>query len=103
MPAIEPFSDVVVVIPGIGGSVLARQGRELWAPRPGAALRAVLSLGSSIKDLELDGDDPTAADLGDGITATRLVPDLHVVPGLGWKIEGYGGRPYGSNWWGGSA
>ena len=90
MPAIEPFSDVVVVIPGIGGSVLARQGRELWAPRPGAALRAVLSLGSSIKDLELDGDDPTAADLGDGITATRLVPDLHVVPGLGWKIEGYG-------------
>ncbi len=90
MPANEPFADVVVVIPGIGGSVLARGSKEIWAPRPGAALRAVLSLGSSIKDLELDGDDPTATDLGDGITATRLVPDLHVIPGLGWKIDGYG-------------
>ena len=27
-------------------------------------------------------------DLGDGITATRLIPDLHIIPGL-WKIDGY--------------
>jgi triacylglycerol esterase/lipase EstA (alpha/beta hydrolase family) len=27
--------------------------------------------------------------LGDGVTATRVVPDLHLIPGL-WKIDGYG-------------
>ncbi|MFF0817923.1 hypothetical protein ACFYVR_22570 [Rhodococcus sp. NPDC003318] len=81
--------DVVVLIPGITGSVLAKDGRELWAPTPGAALAAVLSLGGSIKKLQLDGDDPDADDLGDGVVATRLVPDLHVLPGLDWKIDGY--------------
>jgi hypothetical protein len=85
-----PMSDVVVLIPGIMGSVLERDGKALWALTPGAALRAVLSLGKSIQRLELDGDDPEADDLGDGIVATRLMPDLHVVPGLDWKIDGYG-------------
>ncbi|MEV6388161.1 lipase/acyltransferase domain-containing protein [Nocardia xishanensis] len=80
--------DVVVLIPGIGGSVLARDGKELWAPTPGAVLRGVLSLGRSIKLLRLDGDDPAADDV-DGVVATRVVPDLHIVPGLEWKIDGY--------------
>ena len=90
MPPTDPIGDVVVVIPGIAGSVLARNGKEVWSPRPGAALRAVFSRGSSIKDLALRGDDPAATDLGDGVVATRLVPDLHVLPGIGWKIDGYG-------------
>lgn len=91
----EPMSDLVILLPGIGGSVLVRrdaQGRDatLWSPRPGAALRAVLTLGGSIRSLALDGDDPALDDLGDGIRATALLPDLHVLPGLGWKIDGYG-------------
>jgi pimeloyl-ACP methyl ester carboxylesterase len=52
---------------------------------PGAVLRAVLSFGESITDLELKDD--TALD--DGVTAPRLMPDLHLIPGL-WKIDGYG-------------
>ncbi|HEX6922167.1 MAG TPA: hypothetical protein VF314_18255, partial [Actinomycetes bacterium] len=75
--------DVVVLLPGITGSVLRRDGRDVWAVSPGAALQAVLSLGRSIQDLELASDD---AD--DGVTAPRLVSDVHLVPGL-WKIDGY--------------
>ena len=84
----EPMGDVVVLLPGILGSVLQRDGKDVWAMSAGAAFRALFSLGGSIKDLRLDGDDPEADDLGDGVTATRVLPDLHLVPGL-WKIDGY--------------
>jgi len=85
----HPMPDLVVVIPGIGGSVLQRHGKTVWSPRPGAALRAALSLGRSLGDLALNGDDHTLDDLDDGVTAPALVPDLHIVPGLDWKIDGY--------------
>lgn len=79
------MNDVVVLLPGITGSVLSKDGKDVWAMSPGAVLRAVLSLGESISDLELKDDG--AAD--DGVTAPRLMPDLHLIPGL-WKIDGYG-------------
>jgi pimeloyl-ACP methyl ester carboxylesterase len=81
--------DVVVLLPGITGSVLAKDGKEIWAPRAGAVLRAVLSLGRSLRGLEVADDDWQAPDLGDGVHATRLMPDVHLLPGL-WKIDGYG-------------
>jgi hypothetical protein len=90
-PMREPMPDLIVMIPGIGGSVLARHGREVWAPKAGAALRAVLSLGGGLDTLALrHGDDPALDDLDDGVQATALLPDLHVLPGLDWKIDGYG-------------
>lgn len=82
--------DLVVLIPGITGSVLAKDGKDVWAISPGAALRGVLSRGASITRLRLQGDDPEADDLGDGVVATRLMPDFHVLPGLDWRIDGYG-------------
>lgn len=82
--------DVVVLIPGIGGSALAKDGKEVWSFTHGAALRGILSRGSTIRDLQLDGDDPSVDDLGDGVVPTRLLPDFHVVPGLDWRIDGYG-------------
>ncbi len=79
------FKDLVILLPGITGSVLANaSGKEVWAPSAGALWRAVSSFGGSIEGLELGSDD---AD--DGVTATRLVPDVTVVPGL-VKIDGYG-------------
>src|SRR4051794_24514715 len=33
-------------------------------------------------------DDPTAPDLGDGVTATRLVGAAHIIPGL-WNVDVY--------------
>ena len=88
MPSKLPMGDVVVLLPGILGSVLERDGRDVWAMSPGAAWRALISLGHSVNDLELHGDDPSVDDLGDGVIARRLQPDLHLVPGF-WSIDGY--------------
>ena len=89
MPDKMPVDDVVVLLPGILGSVLERDGRDVWAISRGAAWRGLVTLGRSVKDLQLDHDDPEKLDLGDGVKATRLMPDLHLVPGF-WKIDGYG-------------
>jgi len=84
------MDDVIILLPGILGSVLARDGNEVWAPTAGAAWRALWSLGNSIEDLELKGDPVDEDQLGDGVEATRLVPDLHLIPGF-WSIAGYSG------------
>lgn len=81
-------SDVVVLLPGIMGSTLARDGKEVWAPSGGALLRAIARFGGSIKDLQLPtgiGDDHP----GDGVTAVRLMPDLHALPGIWTPVKGY--------------
>ncbi|MEU7556158.1 hypothetical protein AB0B01_28160 [Streptomyces sp. NPDC044571] len=83
-----PMADIVVLLPGITGSVLSRNGKDVWAPSPSAAWGALASLGHSVELLELGEDDWHVDDLGDGVVAERLVPDLHTLPGL-WKIDGY--------------
>jgi pimeloyl-ACP methyl ester carboxylesterase len=84
------MSDLIVVLPGIAGSVLKKDGKTVWGYSSGTIARALLTLGSSIEvDLALPGDDPTVDDLGDGIVAEALMPDLHLLPGI-WKIDGYG-------------
>lgn len=75
--------DLVILLPGITGSVLARRGKEVWAPTVGAAWRALVSGGRSITELELEADG-----IDDGVVATRLVPDVSIVPGL-IKLDGY--------------
>jgi pimeloyl-ACP methyl ester carboxylesterase len=84
----ETFPDVVIFLPGIMGSVLEKDGRPIWAPSAGAFARGLFSLAGSVQSLALGKDDPAVDDLGDGITATRLFPDVHLFPGL-WKIDGY--------------
>jgi len=85
---VAAFPDVVVLLPGVSGSALAKDGKEIWGTSSGALWGAVSSIGKSIRQLKLGDDDPSVDDLGDGITATRLIPDLHMIPGL-WKIDGY--------------
>jgi len=86
MPRI-PMPDVIVLIPGIMGSALRKNGKDVWDISAGAAIAALFSRGDSLQDLRLppgsDGQDPH-----DGITPKRLMPDVHIVPGL-WKIDGY--------------
>ncbi|MPZ45449.1 MAG: hypothetical protein GEV05_19070 [Betaproteobacteria bacterium] len=78
------FPDLVILLPGITGSVLANKaGKELWAPSAGAVWRAITSSGKSITGLELSAEDSR-----DDVEATRLVPDATIVPGL-VKIDGY--------------
>jgi triacylglycerol esterase/lipase EstA (alpha/beta hydrolase family) len=84
----QPMRDVVVLVPGITGSVLQMDGKDLWALSGSAFFDALKSLGGNLDALRLTGDDESLDDLGDGITASRLINDLHIVPGL-WKIDGY--------------
>jgi pimeloyl-ACP methyl ester carboxylesterase len=84
-----PLRDLVVVLPGITGSVLQRNGRDVWAFSGQALWEIITSLGDSLQQLRLGHEDPIEADdLGDGIRATALIPDIHLIPGL-VKIDGY--------------
>jgi pimeloyl-ACP methyl ester carboxylesterase len=86
----QAMGDVVVLLPGILGSVLERDGKEVWAPSPGAVGRALWTLGRSVRSLALESDPVDADDLGDGVVATRLMPGVHIIPGL-WGIDVYTG------------
>jgi len=80
--------DVVVLIPGILGSILQKDGKDVWALSGSALWRAGRAVGLTISSLALTEDPPEVDDLEDGVVATRLLPDTHLVPGL-WKIDGY--------------
>ena len=80
--------DVFVCLPGITGSVLRKDGRDIWNMSGGALFRALTTLGGSIRDLRLEDDPADADDLGDGITAPEVIRDVHLIPGV-WKIDGY--------------
>jgi pimeloyl-ACP methyl ester carboxylesterase len=80
--------DIVVMVPGITGSVLERNGKEIWGAALGPILRGLFSAGRTLQDLKLEDDPPDVDDLGDGVVATRVVSDVHIFPGL-WKIDGY--------------
>ncbi len=87
-PDRQPMSDMVVVIPGILGSVLELDGKEVWGLSGAAIVGNLLSLRRNIQRLKLPegiGDE----DPGDGVKATKLMPDLHLLPGF-WTIDGYG-------------
>ena len=83
------IEDVIVVLPGIMGSTLTRNGSPVWAPSAGAVLRAIRTFGESIRSLAL----PEGVGDGhpeDGVEPVALMPDLHVLPGVwSWNI-GYG-------------
>jgi pimeloyl-ACP methyl ester carboxylesterase len=81
------FPDVLVLVPGILGSVLARDNRDVWGLSTSAVAGAVRSLGGSLQRLALDGDDPDRDDI-DGVTATRLLDDVTIVPRFK-RVDGY--------------
>ena len=84
-----PMSDVIVLLPGILGSALVKNGKELWGLSAGAGVRALVSLGGSIDDLQLRDEPEKDVDVWEDVTATSLLPDVHMIPKF-WKIDGYG-------------
>jgi pimeloyl-ACP methyl ester carboxylesterase len=72
--------DIVVVLPGITGSLLQREGKDVWAPSVSAVLGWARSGGNSLNDLKLPDDG--------GIVATSLIERTQIVPGL-LKVDGY--------------
>lgn len=81
--------DIVVLLPGIGGSELQRDGKDVFAFSAQAGLSALLSRGTSIERLALPDGANDTDDLGDGVRATRLL-EATAIPGLS-KFDGYRG------------
>ncbi len=81
------FRDIVVVLPGISGSTLAKDGRPVWGFTASSIARTLMD-GSL--DVLTVSDETGEPDLGDGIVPGQLVQDVHIIPGL-WKIDGYEG------------
>lgn len=79
----QPMPDVIVLIPGILGSVLAKSGKALWTASLSKALWTGISGGRNLDSLVLQESDSE-----DGIEALGLIQDLHLIPYL-WKIDGY--------------
>ncbi|WP_432837605.1 DUF4062 domain-containing protein [Dactylosporangium sp. CA-092794] len=79
MPVPATSRDLVVVVPGLFGSRLQRQGRVLWGGSGPQIARTLQSLG----DLALPAD---GAD--DGITPVGVLRDAWLLPGL-WSVTGY--------------
>jgi hypothetical protein len=94
----HPMSDLVVVVPGISGSVLAigEPQREVWARSGRAIMDAVRTLARNVQGLRLpEGfghalpENPGEGEPSDGVRATKLMADLHVIPGLWSPIKAY--------------
>lgn len=85
-----PLRDVIVVLPGIMGSTLTREGGgDLWGTSLSAIWGIVNSFGRSVDDLALPGDDGADDEkASDGIGSTSLIRDLHGLPGL-TLVDGY--------------
>ncbi len=81
--------DIFVLLPGITGSVLQKDGKDVFGLTASAGLRALFSAGRSIADLKVDLQASPGQRPHDGVTAARVAPDAHLIPGL-WKIDGYG-------------
>ena len=90
MPDRSPMPDVVVVLPGITGSVLTKNGKTIWGYSGRLIGTTLLTRGGTLREeLALQDDSPDKEILDDGIVAEKLVPDLQLLPGI-WKIDGCG-------------
>lgn len=89
----DAMTDMVVLIPGFGGSVLERDGRVLWGAGGEAGAASLLALGDdAIPLLRVEEDDSARAELADGVRATGVIAGTHMLPGV-WKIDGYARMP----------
>ncbi|WAZ21515.1 hypothetical protein STRCI_002693 [Streptomyces cinnabarinus] len=81
-------TDLVVVLPGITGSTLRVKDDLVWAPTPGAILKAIKTFGGSVNALALPegiGDEHP----GDGVEPVALMTDRHLIPGIWTPVKGY--------------
>ena len=80
--------DLVVLLPGITGSVLQKNGKDLWDVSGNALWSALTSLSNNLQALKLPDHDPGVEPPDDGVRATALIQKFHGVFGLG-RIDGY--------------
>jgi pimeloyl-ACP methyl ester carboxylesterase len=84
----QPMRDVIVVLPGILGSILVKDGQEVWGISGKSVVANLISFGRAVKGLKLEPgighEDPK-----DGVSAPRVLPRLYMIPTF-WKADGYG-------------
>lgn len=88
MPQQQPMSDLIVLIPGLMGSVLVKDEQEIWAASGRTVLNNLFHLKGSVAELRLP-DGLGAGDPKDGVSAPRVLPQLAILPTF-WKADGYG-------------
>jgi hypothetical protein len=85
---LNPMRDLIVLIPGMLGSVLIKDGREMWGVSGQSVAANLLTFGKALKSLKLEQgighEDPK-----DGVSASRMLPRLYMIPTF-WKVDGYG-------------
>jgi pimeloyl-ACP methyl ester carboxylesterase len=84
----QPMRDVITVVPGILGSVLVKDGREVWGASGRSVVSNLLTLGQALQDLKLESG-VGHGDPKDGVSSPRFLPGLHMIPTF-WKVDGYG-------------
>jgi hypothetical protein len=84
----QPMRDVIVVVPGILGSVLVKDGREVWGASADSAVGNLVTFGRALKELKL-APGTEHGDPKDGVSSPRLMPRLGIIPTF-WKVDGYG-------------
>jgi hypothetical protein len=84
----DKMRDIIVLLPGILGSVLRKNDADVWGLSTGTIASAIWSRGGNIADLEIPTDQIDDDTYNDGVVASRLLPDAHLIPWF-WKVDGY--------------
>lgn len=84
----DKMRDLVVLLPGITGSVLQKDNEDLWAVSGQSLWATLRDQKDRLEALKVPDHKPRETPPDDGIRATRLIYDFHGVFGL-WKIDGY--------------
>lgn len=82
--------DLVVLVPGMMGSRLARGPEILWGDESPTFLEWAKRHAGSLREMTIGGDDPGKDSLGDGIRATGLIEESPHVVGRFLRPGGYG-------------
>lgn len=82
-----PMRHMIVLLPGIMGSVLQKDGRDIWSLSGQALAPFLLTQGDNLRKLVVAQDDWQRPSLDDGVRAVRLFETVYNVPGL---IDGVG-------------
>jgi Lecithin:cholesterol acyltransferase len=80
--------DLVIILPGIAGSVLQKDNRDIWNFSGQSIWQLIQTHGNSLNQLKLEENTPSEG-FDDGIVATSLVRGAHIIPGLEKFLSGY--------------
>ena len=78
------YRDLVVVVPGIMGSMLSRDGTLIWGLDLTTLVRSLVQSGLSLSALR----EPPTGGTGSKVQATGLIETATLIPGF-WSLDGY--------------